>query len=726
MDGSRRRVPELMARSAARTGSGIDRRDFIVLASSGLALGFAAQQAEAKAMKSAAETGLSQRFLSIDGQGRVTVYAKHLDMGQGIWSGLASIVAEELDADWATVHVEGAPARVPDYAHTTYGAQTTGGSTSIANSWDQLRQAGAVARRMLVQAAAAAWRVPENAISIRHGILESGNRKAGFGDFAPAAGRLPLPKATPKPRSEYRLLGKQHLRQLDAAAKSTGRQRFAIDGGWPDLKVALIARSPRIGGTLAGFDKQAALAIPGVREVAVVPAGVAVIADTTWQALKAREALNVQWDNRKASLSDSNEMMAELSRMMSEAEPDHREDRGDPDAAFAGAHTIVEANFEFPFLAHAPMEPLCVMGRIENGRCFLRGGFQSQTANQQAVADILSMPTDHVMLETIPAGGSFGRRASADSDWVAELAHVLRATMGRWAIKLMHTREDDMAALHYRPQARHHLRGALDTKGKLVALDHAIAGEGVFPHLLAALPDLHRSSVTHGNAFEQYYCADARVSWWRPAIDVSVETYRGISNNHTCVAKEVFIDRLARAAQIDPVAFRLGLLEKKPRLRNVLTMAAKAIDWDVPAPAGRTRGLAVHEADSSFVAQIVEVSGTAEVYRIERVVCVIDVGLPLNPDILRAQVEGGIGFALSTTMYSSITITDGAPVESNFDTYRILRINEMPRSIEVHIVDSNQPPTGIGEPASVLAAAATINALERIGARQITRFPFAQ
>lgn len=704
----------------------IDRRGFVVLSSSGLALGLASFPSSAAHASSATNKGLVHRFLAIDELGTVTVYAKHLDMGQGIWSGLASIIAEELDADWSKVRVEGAPARMPDYGHTMYGAQTTGGSTSIANSWDQLRQAGAVARRMLVQAAAAAWTVPENAVTIRAGVLRAGKRSASFGQMVQAAARLPVPTASPKERSDYRLLGKAKLPQLDAAAKSTGQQRFAIDGGWPDLKVALVARSPRIGGKLAGFDKAAALALAGVRDVVVIPSGVAVVADTTWQAMKARDALAPRWDDSAASASDSGAMMGDLARLMAGAEPDYRENRGKPDAAFEKAERIVESVFEFPFLAHASMEPLCAMGRIEHGRCHLRAGFQSQTLNQKAVADILSLPIDHVTLETIAAGGSFGRRASADSDWIAELAHVLRATMGRWAIKLLYTREDDMAALHYRPQVRHQLRGGVDADGRLVALDHAIAGEGVFSHLLAVLPDLHRSSVVLGNAFEQYGCADARLSWWRPEIDVTVETYRGISNNHTCIAKEIFIDRIARAVDADPVSFRLGLLAEKPRLRAVLERAASEAGWNLPPPPGWTRGVAVHEADSSYVAQIVELSGTPADYCIERVVCAIDVGTALNPDILRAQVEGGIGFGLSTTLHSGITITNGSPEERNFNTYRILRMNEMPRRIEVHIVESDNPPTGIGEPGSVLAAAATINALERMGHAHIGRFPFAR
>lgn len=708
-----------MARQRPEQEAGVDRRGFVSLTATGLMLGLTRGTAQAQD-----GDGLTRPFLKIDGDGIVTVYAKHLDMGQGIWSGLASIVAEELDADWAMVRVEGAPARMPDYGHLFFGAQTTGGSTSIANSWDQLREAGSVARAMLLQAAAAAWKVPFDTISIDRGVLTCGIRSAGFGAFATAAGRLPVPKATPKPRAAYRLLGKPMLDQLDRIAKSTGAQRYGIDGGWPDLKVALVARPPRLGARLKSADMAAARAMAGVCEVVEIPTGVVVVANTTWQAMKARAALHPVWDESAASQTGSDSFMRELSAMMEARAPDFRDRRGDPDAAFANAAHVVEATFDFPYLAHAPMEPLSLMGRMEGQRCRLRGGFQSQTANQQAVAKVLALPTEDVILETIAAGGSFGRRAAADSDWVVEIAHLLRATAGRWSIKLMRTREEDMAAFRYRPQVRHRLRGAIDAGGRPLAVAHHAAGEGVFAHLIDVLPDLHRSSVLLGNGFELYGFPAGEVAWWRPKLDIPVETFRGISNNHMAPAKEIFIDRLARAAHADPVGFRLSLLKDDPRQRAVLEQAAAMIGWDHPPAPGRMRGVAVHKADSSYVAQIAEISGTPADFRIERIVCAVDVGFAVNPDIVRAQVEGGIGFALSNAFHSQLTVRQGAAVETNFDAYPVLRMDGMPRLIEIAIIDSDAPPTGIGEPGSVLAGAAVINALERMGAPLATRFPY--
>ncbi|WP_226634714.1 xanthine dehydrogenase family protein molybdopterin-binding subunit [Novosphingobium profundi] len=719
--------------SSPRAHAGLDRRRFVSLSATALVLGIMAPKLARGATPDGAQSlaraqedapHLASPFLSIDAQGTVTVYAKHLDMGQGIWTGLATILAEELDANWEQVRVEGAPARLPDYVHLDYGAQTTGGSTSIAQSWQQLREAGANARAMLVAAAAARWQVPAGDITVANGVVRAGERSAHFGELAAEAGAQDVPEASPKPRSAYSLVGQRALGALDARAKSTGRQLYAIDGGWPGLKVALLARPPRLGARVARFDASAAKAMPGVRAVVEIPGGLAVVADGTWQAMKARDALDITWDESAASTTSSQGYLDTLAEAMDSAEPEFSEERGDSAAAFAKAAQVLEAEFTFPYLAHAPMEPLTSMGRIEDGECYLRAGFQSQTINQQAAAEILGVPTEKVHLETIAAGGSFGRRAAADSDWICELAQVLKATQGRWPIKLMRTREDEMAAMRYRPQALHRLRAALDDTGRPTAIEHGIGGEGVFPHLLKIAPEVHRFSVILGNAFEQYDFPAGRLDWWRADLDIPVETYRGIANNHTAPAKEIFVDRLARAAKADPLAFRLNLLAERPRAAGVLRRAAAMVDWDSPAPEGITRGVAVQFADETHIAQIAEVSGTPEDYRIERIVCAVDLGLAINPDIVRAQIEGGIAFALSNTFVSELTVENGAAVQSNFHDYPIQGMYDMPRRIEVAIVDSEEAPTGIGEPGSLLAGAAVINALERMGAKPVTSFPY--
>ena len=696
-----------------------DRRGFLVLASSGLLLGVAGRGLPSTAPDA---DGLVQRFLSIDWQGAVTVFAKHLDMGQGIWSGLASIVAEELDADWNHVRVVGAPARLPDYAHNAFHEQTTGGSTSTAQSWDELRLAGGTARAMLVRAAAQAWQVPETAVSTRRGMLLAGKRSAGYGDFAAAAARLPVPEGVRlKPRADWRILGAAPPR-IDTAAKARGATVYGIDGIWPDMRHAVIARCPRIGGRLRDYEASAARAMPGVDMVVEVPSGVAVIARTTWHAIRAREALRLDWDMREAEGRSDTRIAEDFTRAMDETAPAYTDTRGDPDGAFAHAHRVVEASFRFPYLAHAPMEPPAISGRMVGGVCEVRAGFQSQTRNQQAIADILGLPLQRVLLDTVPAGGSFGRRASFDSDWVAEFAHVLKATRWRWPIKLTRTREDDVTGGCYRPLMVHAMRAGLDRQGRPIAFDQRMSGQSVTPQA-PEQPNWRDWTVMEGVFHELYACPHSRLRWWRPPARVPVLTFRSISNNHTGLAKEIFVDRLARAAGADPVAYRLALLEQDPRQAAVLRLAAEKAGWGAPAGPGITRGVAVHRSEGSFIAQVTEISGTPQDFRIERMVTALDCGLVLNPDTVRAQVEGGTGFGLSAGLYGRITLEEGAARDGNFDTYRVLRMNEMPRVMETHLIEGADRPSGVGEPGSVPGTAAVVNALERMGLPPVAQFP---
>jgi isoquinoline 1-oxidoreductase beta subunit len=699
------------------------RREFLVLASAGLALGAMPALAATESPQDAAgPDGLAQRFLAIAPDGTVTVFSKHVDMGQGIWSGLASIIADELDADWAHVTVVGAPARLPDYSHSKFPSQVTGGSTSTANSWDELRMAGAVARAMLVAAAAAEWKVPPEKISVSKGIISSGKRSAGIGHFAAAAARLPVPKATPKAPKEYVLIGKDSHR-LDIPAKSRGQTSYGIDTDWPGIRPTVVARAPRFGATLIRFDDKEARKLPGVIEIVRIPTGVAVIGETTWHAMRGRAALVTEWDETHAEKRSSDQIFRDFDAQQANTPPTASTVRGAPDAKLKQGR-IVEAAFEFPFLTHAALEPLGLAGRLVDGRCELRAGFQSQTTNQKSVADILGLPIDKVFLDTVPAGGSFGRRASFIPDWVDEMAEILKATKGRWPIKLTWSRDDDVKGGHYRPLTIHRFRAALGADGSLAAVEQRIVGQTCFPSRAGAPPMKGMNpGVSTGNFLDQYAVPDAQLLWWNPECGVPAHTYRAVSNNHNGVAKEIFIDRCARAADADPVAYRMALLAAEPRQQGVLRLAAEKIGWDTPPPAGRVRGVAVHRADGSSVCEIVELSGTPDNFRIERVVAAIDCGVPVNPDTIRAQTEGGIGFALSGNLYSSVTLTDGHVDQSNYNDYRVLRIAEMPKAIEVHIVPSTEAPTGIGEPGSVPITAAVVNALERMGMAPVRRFP---
>lgn len=697
------------------SGPGLSRRGFIALSSAaGLMLCIAPAEA-------GAPPAFAQRFLRIDPDGTVTVIAKHLDMGQGIWSGLAAIVAEELDADWSMMRVEGAPARLPDYAHTLFKSQTTGGSTSTSNSWDELRHAGATARAMLVAAAALRWGVAADEIVSERGRLRHGAREAGYGDLAADAARLPVPTDVPlKDPARFTLLGRERPR-LDIPDKTRGRTRYGIDVRLPGMKHAVLLRPPRFGARLVGHDLRAARATPGILAVVPTPVGIAVIGETGWHAMRGRAAIVAAWDDSLAERRSTDTILAAYRALAGGDGGFTPILRGDPITAFTRAAAIVEAEFSFPYLAHAPMEPLALAGQMIDGRCELHGGFQSQTANQAAVARVLGIAPDKVSLETLPAGGSFGRRASFTSDWVVELAEILKATGGRWPLQLLWTRADDLAGGYYRPLNHHRIRVGVDAAGDMIAIDQAIVGQSI----LFGQPTGHgvtRADPTGfgGNLAELYDCADGRLRWIAPEAEVPVHTYRSISNNHTAVSKEILIDRLARRAGADPIDYRLRHLKGQPRQAAILRMAAEKAG---PLPAGRTRGVAVHLSEGTAVAQIAELSGTPADFRIERVVCAVDCGIALDPDSIRAQVEGGIGFGLSGALHGEIRLEDGRVVQDNFDSYPILRIDGMPRAIETHILPGGARPSGIGEPGSVPIAAAVANALERMGRPPIDRFP---
>ncbi|MED5544739.1 MAG: molybdopterin cofactor-binding domain-containing protein [Pseudomonadota bacterium] len=713
------------------------RRAFVVMAGSGLLLGLVPKSLRAREIHRQGHPfgdslfradqvpgdELVRRFLEIAPDGAVTVFSKHLDMGQGTWSGLASLVAEELDADWTKVRVLGAPVSDTAYANHMFQRQATGGSTSLANSWDELRRAGAVARAMVLAAAARSWDVPVKAISLRNGVLTHGARRASLGDFARAAADEDVPEDVAlKPRSAWRLLG-QDTPRTDMPGKVTGQTKYGIDGAWEDMRHAVVARSPRFGARLLHADTRAARAMSGVEAVVEIPSGIAVIARTTWHALRARDALTLTWSDDGGETRSDAQIARDHRAAMDRQAPSWDDVRGDPAAMLARAATRVEAEFTFPYLAHAAMEPLALLGRFDGTRCKLRGGFQTQTDNRAQVAAILGLEAEAVELESVPAGGSFGRRAGFTGDWVVEFAQLLKAARASYPIKLTWTREDDMRGGHYRPLMVYAMQGGLDAQGRLLALDMRLAGQSVTgnsPYPKAPYRDI---TVLEGNFHDLYDHPHSRLRFFHAGAKVPVVTYRSISNNHTGVAKEIFVDRLARAAGADPVAFRLALLGAEPRQTQVLRVAAKAAGWDTPPPHGITRGVAVHRSEGSCVAQVAELSGTPEDFRIERIVSAVDCGLAVNPDTVRAQVEGGTGFGLSSALYGEINLDHGAARQGNFDGYRLLRMNEMPRRIEVHMVESADRPSGIGEPGSVPGAPAVINALERMGMAPVTHFP---
>ncbi|MDL1863541.1 xanthine dehydrogenase family protein molybdopterin-binding subunit [Betaproteobacteria bacterium PRO7] len=672
-------------------------------------------------------------FVRIGTDSTVTVIAKHLEMGQGTYTGLATLVAEELDADWAQVRVVGAPADAKRYNNLFWGpAQGTGGSTAIANSYEQLRRAGATARAMLVAAAAERWRVPASEIRVAQGVVshQSGKR-AKFGELAAAAAKLPVPAEVKlKDPKDFVLIGR-NVARVDAREKSNGRAIFTQDVRLPGLLTAVVAHPPRFGSKVKSFDAAKAKAVKGVVDVVAfstpVTNGVAVLAQDFWSAKKGRDALVVEWDDSAAFKLGTAEILAEYRRLAEQPGMVARND-GDAAAAFAGAARTIEAAYEFPYLAHATMEPMNCVVRLSADRCEVWNGEQLQTGDQYALAALLGIKPEQVHLNMLYAGGSFGRRACAKSDYVLEAAAIAKAAGGRTPVKLVWTREEDTKGGFYRPLYVHTLKAGLDSAGNIVAWQHRIVGQSIlagtaFEKMLVK-DGIDKTSV-EGASTLPYEIPNLRVELHSPKMGVPVLWWRSVGSTHTAYSTECFLDDIARATGKDPVDLRRGLLGKHPRHKAVLELAAQKAGWGKPLAAGRARGIAVHESFNSYVAQVAEVTlKPGGGFTVDRVVCAVDCGVAVNPNIVAMQMESGIGYGLSAALYGRITLKDGVVEQSNFNDYQVLRIGEMPQ-VEVHIVPSNEKPTGVGEPGTPVIAPAVANALAALTGKPYRTLPLA-
>jgi len=669
-------------------------------------------------------------FIRVAPDNTITIVAKHLEMGQGSHTGLATVVAEELDADWSQVRVEAAPADATRYNNLSWGpVQGTGGSSSIANSWEQLRRAGATARAMLVAAAAAKWSVPAGSLTVDKGVVTHAatGRRATFGELATPAAALPVPaEVALKEPKDWKLIGKAAPR-VDSKAKTDGSARFTIDVYLPDMVTAVIARPPLFGATVKSIDKTAALKVPGVTDVIEVPAGVAVLGKGFWAAQQGREALRVEWDETKAERRGTAELLAEYRALAEKPGLKARRD-GDPTAALAGAAKTLEAVYEFPYLAHAPMEPLDCVVKLSGDGCEVWAGSQIQTLDQGTVAHVVGLPAEKVELHTLMAGGSFGRRATPTADVAGEAASIAKAIAGRQPVKLVWTREDDIRGGRYRPLFVHRLRAGLDASGRLVAWEHRIVGQSFLkgtPFAGLIKDGIDVTSVEGGSTLP-YAIPNLGCELHSPDVGVPTLWWRSVGHSHTAFSTETFFDEVAHAAGRDPFELRRELLKDHPRHRAVLELAASKAGWGTPLPAGRARGIALQESFSSFVAQVAEVSLRKDgLPNVERVICAIDCGVAVNPDVVRAQMEGCVGFGLGAALWSEITLDKGRVVQSNLHDYRTLTIDEMPK-VEVHIVPSAEAPTGVGEPGVPPVAPAVANAFFHLSGQRVHRLPFVR
>jgi isoquinoline 1-oxidoreductase subunit beta len=720
------------ARPPAPARTGVTRRD--VLAAGGLvvavggwwpaAASVAGQAAEGSAAKAALEPN---QFVSIGSDNLVTIVNKHHEMGQGNTTGLATLVADELDADWSLVRTEYAGADVKRYANLAFGMQGTGGSTAIANSYIQYRTAGATARAMLVSAAAQAWNVPAGEIHTSNSVLtHASGKRATYGEMAAAAAKQEVPKApTLKTPAQFTLMGHEHATpRVDSASKCNGTATYTGDVKLPGLLTAVIAFPPSFGAKMVSFDASAAKKVKGVTDVVAVPEGVAVVARNTWAAQAGRNALKVTWDESAGAPLDSEALLAH-----------YRELAGQPGTPFAKpapgsaatAAKSVEATYEFPFLAHAPMEPQSCVAWLHDGQLETWAGHQFPSIDHQLAAKAAGLPMDKVRLHCLVSGGSFGRRANAWADFTVAAVNVAVAIKGRAPVRLQYTREDDMSAGLYRPMGVHAVKVGLTDAGKVASWKHTV----VIQSILAGTPmatmikDGIDPTSAEGVSPTAYDLPMMDGQLHSPALPVRPLWWRSVGNTHTAYVMETMMDRLAQAAGQDPLAFRLALLEKNPRAAATLRLVADKAGWGKTMPAGSAQGIAFHESFGTAVAQVAEVTLKDGKVRVDRVFCAVDCGVAVNPDVIRAQMEGGIGFALGALYYSEIELKAGRPVQRNFDQYKSLRIYEMP-AVEVFIASSTAAPTGVGEPGVPPLAPAVANAVARAGGPVVTRLPFAR
>lgn len=670
-------------------------------------------------------------FLRIGADNTVTVIAKHVEMGQGAYTGIATVVAEELDADWARIRVESAPADAKRYANLAFGTiQGTGGSSAMANSWTQLREAGGKARAMLLTAAAQEWQVPVAELTVEQGTVHHAGKKrqATFGALVAKAATLPVPETVQlKDPKDFKLIG-GHAPRVDAVAKSDGTAQFTIDVALPGMLVALLKRPPLFGATVKSFDAAPAAAVPGVVKVVQVPGGVAVVAKSFWAAKQGRDALIVQWDDSKAEKRSSAQLLEEYRRLAEQPALSARKD-GDAAQAIKDSARKVSATYEFPYLAHAPMEPLDAVVKLTANSCEIWAGDQFQTLDQANAAHTAGLDPQQVSIHTLYAGGSFGRRANVGSDYIVEAVSIAKAYGAEGTpIKLQWTREDDIRGGLYRPMYFHTLQAGLDDKGHLNGWRHVIVGQSIMAG--GAFAGMIKNGVdptsVEGASTIAYAIPNISVDLATTKTGVPVLWWRVVGSSHTTYAVEAFIDEVAHAAGEDGFTFRRKLLEHEPRMKAVLELAADKAGWSTPLPPGKGRGIAVAEAFKTFVAQVAEVSVDKDgQIKVDRVVCAVDCGTPINPDIIAAQMEGGIGFGLGAALYGAITLKDGRVEQDNFNSYRVLRMNEMPK-VEVHIVPSAEPPTGVGEPGVAPLGPAVANAIFAATGKRNYVLPFSK
>ena len=660
-------------------------------------------------------------WLRLTGDGIVTVLCGSAEMGQGVLTAIPMLLAEELDADWKRVRVQQAPVDQA-YNNPMFGMQATGGSTTVRAHWEPLRKAGAAAREMLVAAAAAQWKVPAAECRTEAGqVIHQSGRKLAYGALVPAAMKLAVPaEPTLKDPKEFRILGKR-TRRLDTPAKLDGSARYGIDAQLPGLLVAVMARAPQPGAKPAKVDDAKAKAVKGVQQIITIPHGVAVLAEGYWAAKKGRDALAIEWDLGTAKDLSTAKVSDMLATGASQADAIALDAGNVKDAAANSASTL-DATYEAPYLAHACMEPMNCTAWVRGDTVEIWAGTQSQGPNQGILSQVASVTPAKVKINTMLLGGGFGRRFAPDFTIDATL---LSKISGK-PVKLIYSREDDMAAGFYRPASVAKFEAALDAKGQPTMLKCGVGS----PSIMAAsgfmkIPDNGVDSFAmEGIADHPYDIANQRLAYGRSEPGPQVWFWRSVGHSQNIFFIESFIDELAAAAKADPFEYRRALLTKQPRYRGVLELAAQKAGWGSALPKGVFRGIAVAQSFGSYVAEVAEVSiGADGTPRVHRVVAAVDCGMTVNPQTIERQIEGAIVYGLSAALYGRIGFKDGRVEQGNFNDYPVLRMNEMPK-VEVHIVQSSEKPGGIGEPGTPPIAPAVANAIFAATGKRLRHLPF--
>lgn len=711
---------------------GISRRAFLkagAVIGGGLIVGFhlPVKESPAATVSDPGEAVEPNAFIHISSDNSITLIINKSEMGQGVYTSLPMLIAEELECDWKKIRIESAPV-APVYNHTVFGMQMTGGSTSVWSEYDRMRKVGAAARMMLIAAAAGMWKVDIASCRAQKGaVVHSGGRRLTYGQLADEAAKMQVPKKIKlKGPAKFKIIGRP-TKRLDTPEKVNGSAIFGIDVKFPGMLTAVISRPPVFGGKVKTFDASKAKAIKGVKDIIEIDSGIAVVAEGFWSAKLGRDALEVVWDdgpNATISTSAMHEQYAGLART---AGAIARKD-GDPEGALRKAEKQISAEYEVPFLAHACMEPMnCFVDLRENG-CDIWTGTQFQTGDRDAAARVSGLKPEQVRIHTTFLGGGFGRRANPRSDFVVEAVGLAKKLMR--PVKVIWTREDDMKGGYYRPMWYDRLSAGLDADGRPIAWRHTIVGQSIisgssFEKAMMGKDGIDPTSV-EGAKELPYGIPNVLVDLHTPKVGVPVQWWRSVGHSHTGFVVESFIDELAHAAGKDPYEFRRRLLGRQPRHRGVLELAAKKAGWGRQLSKGRARGIAVHDSYGSFIAQVAEVSiEQTNTVRIHRVVCAVDCGSVVNPSTIEAQMQSAIVFGLSAVLHGAITLKDGRVEQSNFNDYEVVRLKEMPK-VEVYIVKSEEKPGGIGEPGVPPIAPAVCNAVFALTGKRIRSLPITK